>query len=68
MKCISCKKRIGLFEHKCNSCNKIYCLRCRLPEDHKCDGLEANKKDKLKELAAKLHKEATHDNHHMFSI
>lgn len=37
LKCKECnKKLISGLEHKCR-CSKIFCIKCRLPEEHKCD-------------------------------
>lgn len=33
--CAKCKKKT-LMEYKC-PCKKIFCIKCRLPEQHNCD-------------------------------
>lgn len=35
MKCSKCKKN-ALVHAKCK-CEKIFCLKCRMPEDHSCE-------------------------------
>lgn len=39
-KCNKCKRRIKGLPFRCRRCNKKYCHRCHLPEDHKCVGLD----------------------------
>lgn len=34
MKCACCKKK-SVVEFKC-SCEKVFCVKCRLPEAHAC--------------------------------
>ena len=35
MRCAFCNKKIGIIEYDCR-CEKKFCTRCRLPEQHKC--------------------------------
>lgn len=44
MKCSHCKKRIQLGLGFLCTCEKTYCVNCRLPEDHVCP---APKKEKV---------------------
>jgi predicted nucleic acid binding AN1-type Zn finger protein len=51
-----CKKKTHL-DFKCRSCNEVFCVKCRTPEDHKCEikkeqiVLEKVVADKLSERA-----------------
>ena len=45
MKCYNCKKKIGIIKHTCE-CNKFFCVKCRLPEYHRCT-FNFKNKDKL---------------------
>jgi predicted nucleic acid binding AN1-type Zn finger protein len=47
-KCKICKKNINLMNFQCKSCNIIFCINHRTPEDHNCE--------KLHELHLKLNK------------
>ncbi len=42
--CYKCKRKIKDFSFKCRYCNKHFCGKHRLPEDHNCEGLEKHKK------------------------
>lgn len=35
MRCAKCKKKLSVVTFTC-TCEKTYCLTCRLPEDHAC--------------------------------
>ena len=35
IKCYSCKKKINLISFSCK-CNKIFCIKCKDPDDHCC--------------------------------
>jgi hypothetical protein len=35
MKCAKCKKRLSAVTFTC-TCEKTFCVTCRLPEDHAC--------------------------------
>ncbi len=35
MKCSKCKKRLSVITFGC-TCEKTFCVNCRLPEDHAC--------------------------------
>ena len=34
-RCYNCNKRIKLMEYSCR-CNNIFCIKCKMPEDHNC--------------------------------
>lgn len=36
MICYKCKKKLYLLKFKCK-CLQNFCIKCRLPEHHKCD-------------------------------
>ena len=48
-RCACCNARTGLMSFSC-SCNKEYCMKCRMPEEHKCT---FDYKSKAKENLAK---------------
>ena len=60
-RCSKCIKKTGLMAHKCK-CNLIFCIKCRLPEQHNCtfdfktEGKELLKKDLIKVAAKKIEK------------
>ena len=60
-RCTMCKKHTHLVFFRCSICESIHCIKCRLPEDHKCAGLDKLKDKSL--LAEKLNKESIKDNH-----
>jgi len=35
-KCFNCNKKLGLIPFDCK-CSNTFCIRCRLPSDHKCN-------------------------------
>lgn len=39
-KCIICKKKSNAIIGYCNYCKSQFCLKHRLPEDHKCSKLD----------------------------
>ena len=44
MRCWKCHRNFRELPYLCHYCNKYFCSRCRLPEEHNCKGL---KKDSL---------------------
>ena len=34
-KCFNCNKKIEIMEYNCK-CDKIFCVKCRMPEAHNC--------------------------------
>ena len=34
-RCYNCNKKIKLMEYNCR-CENIFCVKCRMPEDHNC--------------------------------
>jgi predicted nucleic acid binding AN1-type Zn finger protein len=53
-KCNKCKKKTGMMEFKCD-CNKIFCIKCRYPEEHNCDfNYNIKGKDELKKQLIKI--------------
>ena len=64
-KCNNCHKNIGAFDYNCHSCNKSFCIRCRLPEEHVCPNINNMKKEQHDKLAELLKNSATHDNHNL---
>ena len=36
-RCFNCNTKMGLLGITCSNCNFIYCIKCRSPEEHKCD-------------------------------
>lgn len=36
-RCFKCNTKVCLQGITCSYCNFIYCIKCRLPEEHKCD-------------------------------
>lgn len=34
-KCFNCNKKIKFMEYNCK-CDKIFCVKCRIPETHNC--------------------------------
>lgn len=53
-----CKKKIFLTDLECKYCKKRFCMLHRLPEIHKCDGLNEAKKLKHEEQKESLLKNA----------
>lgn len=45
-KCYSCQTKLKLINFKCVKCNFTFCIKCRLPEQHKCN--YDYKQDKVK--------------------
>lgn len=54
-----CKKSISIFRFKCSYCQKEYCTKHRLPEEHSCES-NFKEKDKLKECLEKQHVKDSH--------
>ena len=36
-RCFNCKKKVGIVGFDCSHCNKYYCSKHRMPEDHSCN-------------------------------
>ena len=36
-RCFNCKKKVGITGFNCSYCNKYYCSKHRMPEDHCCN-------------------------------
>jgi hypothetical protein len=60
-RCFKCKKKTGIMAHTCK-CNLIFCIKCRLPEQHNCtfdfktEGKELLEKNLVKVEAKKVEK------------
>jgi hypothetical protein len=35
-RCGYCEKKLNIINYKCK-CEKVFCSKCRMPEEHKCD-------------------------------
>lgn len=62
-RCHKCKHHVGSIEILCSSCSNIFCISCRMPEEHGCTGFQKKIKDQKDTLSNRLVSEATHDNH-----
>ena len=51
-RCENCKKKVRLVSFECKCEYKILCIKCNLPEYHKCQSLDAFKNSE-KELLRK---------------
>lgn len=67
-RCHHCQKRIGLFEYKCQACQSAFCVKCRLPEDHACDHLNAKRAQEKEELAKTIQESASKETHRLKSL
>ncbi|KAI0134722.1 AN1-type zinc finger protein [Xylariales sp. AK1849] len=54
-----CKDAVQRMFGDCGFCERQFCAKHRLPEDHKCAGLDDCKKESHDRNAAQLNKEAT---------
>ena len=60
-RCSQCNKKTGLMVHTCR-CGLIFCIKCRLPEQHNCtfdyksEGKDLLKKDLIKVAPKKIEK------------
>ena len=52
-KCHFCKKKLDEFPFTCKFCGNEFCSDHRLPENHKCIGLEKYKEEQLDSLGKK---------------
>lgn len=62
----TCKKSLGLMPFTCSCCKRGFCVRHRLPEEHKCE--KDYKSDALFKHKQKVLCEAITDNHHYVNI
>jgi predicted nucleic acid binding AN1-type Zn finger protein len=52
-----CKRKKEMIIGNCKYCNHIFCLKHRLPEEHKCSNIDGMKDIKNKEIKKKLESE-----------
>ena len=52
-----CKRRVAVVIGDCKYCQHHYCDTHRLPEDHKCDGLDKCRRERFDKNREKLLKE-----------
>ena len=66
-KCEKCHKNIGAYTYSCHGCEKSFCVRCRIPEDHLCASLDRIKQEAKQQLSKVLNESAIKDSHHFVS-
>jgi len=65
LRCPKCNAKITLINFLCQGCNEQFCIKCRLPEDHKCTQIDESKKNYTISLSNKLYNESTKDTHRL---
>ena len=53
-RCFNCNKKLKLINYSCK-CEHIFCIKCRLPENHKCTfNFKLNEKERLNKTLIKV--------------
>jgi predicted nucleic acid binding AN1-type Zn finger protein len=65
MKCPSCDAKCCFTDlMDCKKCDKEVCIACRLPENHKCPGLDMMREEQREKLKAQLESTKPENNLH----
>lgn len=62
----NCRQRLGLMSFKCSACERLFCVKHRLPEDHEC--VRDYKQMARLNLQQKMAKDTFADTHHYVKL